>query len=345
MLPGENVAVEKTGDEGMMEALNNEIKNNQGSEAAEGAAKPGEGAVGEEGSQKSAEELEAEKIKAEAEKKALEDPEFDLGLDDKQQPLKFKKSQILEFHKGHMLQADYTKKTQELAAEKANLKEVVEIVEYLKKNPAKAEKIIAILEAKEEVAKEEEFDLHKASADIDKLLADLPADDPYAQALRNQKVMIQQTLKINQQLQKKIDQIENSQISESQSKLNAEAEQTLQEVISSKQKALSFSDQEEADYWKKLTLTYLVNNPKEYSDMDKAQFTEYFNKLADKVHAEIGKIGEKYVSRYIKSKGNPGGVPVVGGGALPAAPKDEPITTDNLQGALEKELEKASNEQ
>lgn len=333
--PGETV-VEKTGDEGMVEALNNEIK---GSEVTpEAGAKASEDVV------KTPEKLEAERIAKEEEaKKLAEDPDFDLGLDeDGKTPLKFKRSQILEFKKGSMLQADYTKKTQELAAERANFKEVVDIIEYLKKNPSKAEKIVAILEAKEEAAKEQEFDLNKAMTDIDKLLADLPADDPYAQALRNQKGIIQQTIAMNQKLQARLDQLDQGRVSDAENKLNAEAEQTLREVIASKQKALSFSDQEEADYWKKLTLTCLVNNPKEYSEMDKAQFTDYFNKLADKVQAEIVKMGEKHVNKYIKSKGGPGGVPVVGGGAIPAAPGKEPITTDNLQGALERELQKES---
>ena len=121
-----------------------------------------------------------------------------------------------------------------------------------------------------------------------------------------------------------------------------EAEQTLQEVFSSKQKALSFSDDEEAGIWKKQTLMYLVNNPKEYSEMNKEQFSAYFNKLADKVHGDIVSIGEKHVNKYIKSKGGPGVVPVVDGGTVPATPGNDPVTTDNLQGALERELQKES---
>lgn len=322
--------VEATGDEGMVEALNKEIATNVNPEPGPDVVK---------------EPVKEPKVEEPKEPEEPEDPEFDLGLDEKQQPLKFKKSQLLEFRKNQMLHADYTKKTQELAAEKANLKEVVEIIEHLKKNPSKAEKIVAILEAKEEAAKEQEFDLNKAMTDIDKLLADLPTDDPYAQALRNQKGIIQQTIATNQKLQARLDQLDSGIKSENTSKLEAEAHQTLTEVMASKQKALSFSDEEESAYWKKLTLTYLVNNPKEYSEMSKEEFTDYFNKLGDKVYAEIAKIGEKHVNKYIKSKGGPGGVPVVGGGAIPAAPGKDTITSDNLQGALERELQKESENQ
>lgn len=316
------IVVEKTGEENIEESLNTEIKGNDAPVVKEGKEA-------------------APIVKEKPPVTDPNDPEFDLGLDDKQQPLKFKKSQILEFQKGNMLQKDYTQKTQELAAERANLKEVVEIIEHLKKNPKQAEKIIAILEAKEEAVKEEEFDLEKASADIDKLLKDLPEDDPYAQALRSQKGMIQQTLKVNQQLQARLDALDQSRVSADTSKLQAEADQTLQEVISSTQKALKFTDQEEADYWKKQVLTYLVNSPKEYAEMSKEQFAEYFNKISQNVFNEMNKLGEKRVNAYIKTKTG-GGVPVTGG-VVPGKPAGQKITTDNLQESLELALGEEEN--
>jgi len=331
----------KTGDEGMVQALEKELEGN--AKPGEVAAKPGDVAAKPGEVVKTAEEIEADRVAAEeAKNKLLEDPEFDLGLDENQKPLKFTKKQILEMKKNGMLQADYTQKTQEIAAERANLKEVVDIIDYLKKNPSKAERIVKILEEKAEEAKETELDLNKANADIDKLLADLPTDDPYAQALRSMKAVNQQTLKVNQKLQERLDQLEGGRKTEEASKLETEAHQTLTEVMTSKEKALKFTDPEEAAYWKKLTLTYLVNSPKEYAQMDKIQFVEYFNKIADQIHADIVKIGEKHVNRYIKSKSGPGGVPVVGGGALPAAPGNKPITADNLQESLEAELGKLS---
>jgi ABC-type nitrate/sulfonate/bicarbonate transport system substrate-binding protein len=94
-----------------------------------------------------------------------------------------------------MLEADYRKKTQELSAEKATLKEVVEIIDFLKKNPKKAEKVMAILEEKEEKLEQQKQALEEKEDEIDKALKDLPEDDPYAKLLRGMKAQLQTTLK------------------------------------------------------------------------------------------------------------------------------------------------------
>lgn len=293
--------------------------------------------------EKTPEEIEAERITAEDKaKKDAEDPEFDLGLDvDGKTPLKLTKSQILALKKGGMLQEDYTKKTQELAAEKQNLKEVVEIIEFLKKNPKKAEKIVAILEEKAEEATKEGKELENKVDEIDELLKDLPEDDPYAKGLRALKAQLGQALNVNKQLQDRLSQFEEKTTAADESKIQAEADQTLQEVIASTQKSLQFIDAEEGEFWKKQVLTYLVNSPQEYAAMDKAQFEEYFKKIGQSVYDMMKKIGEKHVGKYIKSKkGGPEVITEAGGkgGILPAAPNAE-----NLQGSLEKLLEEEEN--
>ena len=310
---------------------------------------PIESALNEENKVKEEEPAEKEAVKEEGdiekettekkEEKPEDDPEFDLGLDeDGKTPLKFTKKQILEMKKNGMLQSDYTKKTQELAAERANLKEVVDIIEYLKKNPGKAEKVIKILEEKEAEAKEEKIDLQKSLADIDELLKDLPEDDPYAKALRTQKVILQETLNANKDLSKKLEEITIGQKSDQESKIEAEAHQTLTEVMTNKQKSLEFVDDKEADFWKKSVLSYLLNNRSDYSEMDKEKFTEYFNQVGDKVYAEITQIGEARVSSYIKKKGGAGLIPASAKTALPAEKTKNPLTQDNLQEGLEAAL-------
>ncbi len=282
--------------------------------------------------EKPAEETPAEKP---AEEK-IEDPEFDLGLDaDGKTPIKFTKSQILELKKNGMLQADYTKKTQEIATEKANLKEVVDIIDYLKKNPKKAERIVAILEEKAEATEKAGEKLEAKVDDIDELLKDLPEDDPYAKGLRALKTQLNQALGVNKQLQDRLNQFDAKVNAADESKIQLEADQTLQEVIASTQKSLKFTDAEEGEFWKKNVLTYLVNSPQEYAEMDKAQFAEYFNKIAQNVYQEINKIGEKRVASYIKSKTGKGVITETGGigGVLPAAPNAE-----NLQPSLEQLL-------
>lgn len=339
--------VEKSAQDNIEESLSTEIKEGEGKvktpeeiAADEQAAKDAE-ALAEKNKDKTPEQIEQERVEAEAKaKKDAEDSEFDLGLDeDGKTPLKLKRSQILELRKNGMLQSDYTKKTQELAAEKANLKELVDIVEFLKKNPAKAEKIIKILEEKAEEAAEVKVDLKKSMEEIETLLKDLPEDDPYAKVLRGQKAILQESLKVNQKLSEKLESITNGQKSVEQSKLEAEAHQTLVKVMGDKQKALKFIDDKEAEYWKKSALTYLLHNRKEYSAMDTAQFTKYFNQIGDKVYAEIVQIGEGRVNKYIKEKGGASPVPGSAGSALPADKTKAPITQDNLESSIEQALE------
>jgi len=301
--------------------------------------KSGEEVVAEKESVKEEEKSGEEAGKKEEEKKPEADPEFDLGLDeDGKTPLKFTRKQILEMKKSGMLQADYTKKTQEIAAERANLKEVADIIEYLKENPGKAERVIKILEEKEAEAKEEKLDLQKSLAELDSLLKDLPEDDPYAKVLRGQRTILQETLNTNKELSSKLEEITNGQKSDQESKVEAEAHQTLTEVMTNKQKSLEFVDEKEAAFWKRSVLSYLLNNRSDYSNLDKEKFAEYFNQVGDKVYAEITQIGEARVSHYIKKKGGAGLIPASAKTVLPAEKNKKPLNQDNLQEGLEAAL-------
>lgn len=334
--PGEEIVEEKTGLENIEDALNVETKAEEIIDENKDEGKIED---------KTPEQIEEERIAAEeAKKKLLEDPEFDLGLDeDGKTPLKLTRKQILEMKKSGMLMSDYTKKTQEIAAERANHKEILDIVDFLKKNPAKAERIVKILEEKAEAAAEVKVDLKKSMAEIEETLKDLPEDDPYAKVLRGQKVMLQEAMRVNQELTAKLDKITNGQKSEEQSKLDAECHQTLTSVMTTKQKALKFIDEKEAEYWKRSALTYLVNNPKEYEQMDKETFAKYFNEIGDKVYAEIVQLGEGRVNEYIKKKGGASLIPGSNGAALPAEKGKKPLTQDNLQEGLELALQEAED--
>jgi len=316
--------------EGIEAGLNEVISGNEEPKKeevpGEEEAKPGEEAKPKEG--------EEEEPKKEVEDK--DDPIIDLGVDDKGEPIKLKRSELIEFRKNGMLHADYTQKTQALAAEKEGLKEVVSIIEFLKKNPSKAEKVMAILEDKAEEAKEDAVDINESIKQIDDLLKDLPDDDPYAQTLRLNRKVMQETFKTNAALQKKLESLDQRGVSEEESKIRGEADQALKGAIASAEESLKFEDPEEAAYWKKQSLMYLVHNKKEYSEMNKEQFTEYFKGIAKKVHDEMNKFGEKHVSRYIKKKGTGNGVPIVGGASGEKAA--EPIDLDNLQDNIEKAL-------
>lgn len=267
-----------------------------------------------------------------------DDPEFDLGLDqDGKTPLKLKRSQILEYKKGNMLQADYTKKTQEVAAEKAQMKELVQMIDYLKQHPNKAKEIIAVLERKEEQLIKQEDKLEDKKDDIDTLLLDLDSDDPYAKVLRAQRKELQQSLKANKDLQERLSKIEQTSEHEAKSKLEAESTNTLRQVLDSEKKALEFLDDEESEYWKKQVLTYMLNSPQEYSNLEKEEFVEYLKGISQKVHADMMKFGEKRVKKYIESKGEPSKVPH---SAVPAGgkPLSKKPTFDNLQELIEENL-------
>jgi len=287
-------------------------------------------------------------------KEKEEDPEIDLGLDvDGKTPLKLKRSQILALRKGGMLEADYRKKTQELSAEKASLKEVVDLIDYLKKNPKKAEKVIALLEEKEEKLEQQQQALEEKEDEIDKALKDLPEDDPYAKLLRGMKAQLQTTLKANQALQDKLGKIEQGQQAEEQrrakedeeAKRNKELEagkQVLEEAFAGARKTFQFDEDEDAAQWRKRVINSLVEEKEKYAGMDKEKFTEFFNTVAKREFDAMQKEKEKIISRYLKSKGGSGHVPVGGTGGEKVEQKKEPVTMDNLQDKIEEALGEAS---
>lgn len=293
--------------------------------------------------------------KEKSKEKKDEDPEYDLGLDvDGKTPLKLKRSQILELKKSGMLEADYRKKTQELSAEKATLKEVVEIIDFLKKNPKKAEKVMAILEEKEEKLEQQKQALEEKEDEIDKALKDLPEDDPYAKLLRGMKAQLQTTLKANQALQDKLGKLEQDQQAETQRRAKetddanrnkelAAGKQVLEEAFAGAKKTFQFDDEDEAAQWRKGVIEALVSDKEKYKGMDKEKFTEFFNTVAKAQFDLIQKAKEKIIAEYLKSKkGGSGSVPAGGTGGEGAQGKEKPVTMDNLQENLEKALEEES---
>ncbi len=260
--------------------------------------------------------------------KTPDDPEFDLGVGEDGQPLKIKKSQILELKKGNMLQTDYTKKTQEISAQKEELKEMLNIVEHLKANPKKAERIIAILDEKEEKA-EEKID------EIDEILKTLPDDDPYAKTLKALKAQNQQLLKSTQDLQTKLGAFEQkTQGIEEKDAVN-QAKTVLTKALDDIVKTLKFEDDDDKTDWRNAVLTYLVNNPKKYASEE--EFLSTIQTVGKAEYDSLVKRIERITGRYIKSKGGGPTVPThpAGGGGKPLS--KEP-TIDNLQEILEESL-------
>lgn len=255
-----------------------------------------------------------------------DDPEFDLGADDKGQPMKFKRSQILEFQKGSMLQKDYTTKTQEIAAQRKELEEMFKIVDHLKTNPQKAEKIIAILDEKEQV-------LEEKKDEIDQLLSTLPEDDPYAKGLRALKRQTQEALKSNKTLQEKLDGYEKKTASVEESTAVKQAEEVLKTALDENLKTLTFEDDDDKKEWRNAVLTYLVNNPSEYRTQE--EFQAALKTVSDAQHKAIVARNERITARYIQKKGD-NKIPSHPGGDLGKPPQK--IDADNLQDVIREEL-------
>ena len=257
-----------------------------------------------------------------------DDPEFDLGVDEKGQPLKFKKSQILGFQKGNMLQTDYTKKTQEISAQREELKEMLNIIEHLKANPKKTERIIAILDEKE-VAAEAKID------EIDEVLKTLPEDDPYVKTLRALKTQNENLLKTTRELAGKLGTFEQKTQGIEEKEAVKQAETVLTKALDDISKTLTFEDDDDKSDWRKAVLTYLVNDPKTYTTEE--EFLAEIQRLGTFEYDALTKRNERITGRYIKSKGGPATIPThpAGAGAKPLSKKP---SMDNLQETLEEAL-------
>ena len=269
--------------------------------------------------------------------KPVDDPEIDLGVGDDGQPLKLKKSQIL---KERMLQSDYTKKTQELSAQREQIKEMFNIVEHLKSNPKKAERIIAILDEKEEAAQDK-------VDEIDEVLKTLDPNDPYAKSLMAMRKQNQQLLKTTQELQNKLGTFEQKTQSFEEKEAVKQAETVLTKALDDITKTLKFEDDDDKADWRKAVLTFLVNNPKKYASED--EFKSVISEVGRSEYDALVKRIERITGRYIKSKGG-AGIPAhpAGGGAKPLSRKPSMGgrgEEDNLQEIIEEELknEEAGN--
>jgi len=257
------------------------------------------------------------------------DPEFDLGMDvDGKTPLKLKRSQILESRKGGMLEADYTKKNQELSAEREKFKEMGAILDHLKANPDKARRVIAILDEKEQKL-EEKID------EIDEILKTLPDDDPYSKILRGLRKQNQDLLKTSQDLQDKVNGYEQRTNEFTEREATKQAETILTQALDNIIKTLKFEDEDDKSDWKKQVLTYIINNPKKYSS--EAEMVSDLNNIGKSEFDNLVKRNERITGRYIKSKtqgdivSHPGGA---GGKPLTQKP-----TKANLQEILQEALE------
>jgi len=256
-----------------------------------------------------------------------EDPELDLGTDDDKQPLKVKRSEVLAWRKGQMRQEDYTKKTQELAAQREELKEMANVVEHLKQHPQKAAKIIDILE-------QDEGTMEAKKEDIEDELRDLPDDDPYAKALKKQKTQMEELIKQNKSMQDKLSHYDKTIKTQAEEQATKQAQEALTTSLEENAKFFNFEDDDDKKEWRNSVLTYLVHNPQKFASEE-----EFLNALKDISLTQFNQLrsrNERIVGRYIKKKG-PGAVPSHPGGDA-GKPLSKKPTFDNLDEILEDAL-------
>uniref|UniRef100_A0A6M3XPR6 Uncharacterized protein n=1 Tax=viral metagenome TaxID=1070528 RepID=A0A6M3XPR6_9ZZZZ len=235
-----------------------------------------------------------------------------------------KKVKMSDLKKGYMMQSDYTTKTQALAEQRKEVEELVNLANYLKANPKKLERIIAILDEKGEAITEKKEEIKDE-------LEGLDPDDPYAKVLKKQSEMLSKAL--NQ-----IEEMKQGQERTQQQTLVQQAQQVLTKTLEDTAKGFQFADDEDKSLWRQMVLSYLKDNPKQYAD--EADFTGTIQQVGKKYFDALTKVGEKKIAAYVQSKG--GKVPTAP--ATPGSPIKKKPSMDNLDELILDELEKAEKE-
>jgi hypothetical protein len=248
-----------------------------------------------------------------------DEPELDLGKDKDGNPRKVKLSQITEWEKGHLLQKDYTKKTQELAQQRKELQELVEFGEYLKKNPEKLKKVLAVLEDKVEEAKTNAVELAAANP-----------NDPQAK-------LLQPLLEKLNALEQKIQGYEQNSRTSQEQEYVKQAQKLLNETIDESAKAFTFDGEEDKGLWRRMILSHLKDNPGEYHTED--EFRAAIQEVGKQYYDLLNKVGEGKIKKYLDSKKAPAPPAPTGtqGSVLSKKPN-----TDNLEDLIVEALEKES---
>jgi hypothetical protein len=230
------------------------------------------------------------------------------------------KVKMSELKKGYMLQSDYTTKTQALAEQRKEVEELITLANYLKANPTKLKRIIAILDEKgEEIAEKKE--------EITAELEGLDPNDPLAKTLKAQNKMLSD-------LQKQIANMQQAQETSQKEGLVLQAQQVLTKTLDEVAKDFTFEDDEEKGLWRTMVLSFLKDNPKQYAD--EADFVKTIKEIGKKYFETLTKLAEKRVAKYVKTKG--GTVPVAP--ATPGSPIKAKPSMENLEEIIAEELGK-----
>jgi len=277
------------------------------------------------------------------------DPEIDFG-----DGVKLKRSAAKDLlAKGQ----DYSKKTEELTQRAQNVKQFEELAEKLSQSPQKLQKILSILEAKDEAAAAAadgsgskaaaEAANAKAKSALEAALEKLDPEDPAAAVLKH---LIEETKTTNAMLKtfQEREETLRKQEAETQQKLQdaesqkqyqatvKEAGETLTSTIESTFKELKIEHQEEQTAVKNLALSIIKDNPKKIES--KEDWAKVVKDATTKAHGIVQAAIQAHVASYVKSKSSP---VIPSGGAKSGDPAPKTPTMETLQDVLEAELTKA----
>lgn len=274
---------------------------------------------------------------------ADDDPEIDLGAEGK-----VKRSQVLGWKKGGMLEEDYRKKTEDLSAKEKELKSLAEMSDFLAKNPKKLQKVLAVLQEAEEAADAAaagsgtKKDAAAAAGDakdaIEAVLEKLDPDDPAGLILKTILTEVRGlSKKVKDVEEKEAKQVQAEQIKAQESAVTY-ARNIIKKTVAEIEPAQKFETDEEKTAWRQMTLSFLKDNPKNYANEE--EFVAAVKAAGEVSGKRIKAMVEANLKKYLEGKKGP---TLPGPGASgDGAPKK--ISMETLQETLEKEFEAAAAE-
>jgi hypothetical protein len=274
-----------------------------------------------------------------------------------------KKIKLADLKKGFMLQEDYTKKTQEIKEKEAEIKELVDWANGVKKNPKLLKLVVGITEkAFGEKDYNNEFidkaltiledkkeEVQEKIEDIEKLLANIDPESPQYAALK-------QALLNGQALEKKLGDIQKKmsekETLESEAKTAdekakfADAVKQAQTALTNclaelsdaaKPEGLKFTNDDEKGLWRQLVIATLQNTPKQYKD--EAEFLGTVKETGKTLYGVFTKLKEAIIAAHLESKKFPPAGPAKPEEKKPEEKKEEtPAPSGGLQGKIEEAL-------
>ncbi len=287
---------------------------------------------------------------------AADDPEHEIEFGEEGKKEK-KKVKLSELKKGYMLNDDYTKKTQDISTEREKIKDLASWADAIKGDPEATKvilalsksglgnkemlkKVLEVLEGKAEEKKEEVSDDITA---MEKELEGMDSETTEAKILKRSIAFSKGLLKQITDLKTAIDaqgtgiqERTDATTKKEQEGLIVQATKVLNNTLSALTDAekgeLKFNSDEAKSLWRQLVVSHLKDNPKEYKD--EKDFVTTINEVGKQYHGTLQKHGEAVVAKYLKDKKTP----ILPAGGPGGDPTPKPVTFENLQESIEKEL-------